>query len=46
MNLKVRDRTNEELLVRKKEFLKICDVLDLLKIDFFKFRNTIRCYKR
>ncbi len=35
MNLKVRDRTNEELLVRKKEFLKICDVLDLLKIDFF-----------
>ena len=35
MNLKVRDRTDEELLVRKKEFLKICDVLDLLKIDFF-----------
>jgi len=35
MNLKVRDRTNEELLVRKKEFLKICDILDSLKINFF-----------
>jgi phosphorylcholine metabolism protein LicD len=35
MDLKVRDRTNEELLVRKKEFLKICDILDSLKINFF-----------
>ena len=35
MNLKVRDRTDEELIVRKKEFLKICDIFDSLKINFF-----------
>lgn len=35
MNEKVRDRTLEELLVRKKEFLKICDILDEIGIDFF-----------
>ena len=35
MDLKVRDRTEEELIVRKKEFLKICDTLDSLKINFF-----------
>ena len=35
MNLKVRNRTEEELLVRKKEFLKICDILDYHKINFF-----------
>jgi hypothetical protein len=35
MDLKVRDRTEEELEVRKKEFIKICDILDNLKINFF-----------
>ena len=35
MDLKVRDRTSEELLVRKKEFLKICEILDETKINFF-----------
>ena len=35
MDLKVRDRTNDELLVRKKEFLKICDILDESKVNFF-----------
>ena len=35
MDPKVRDRTNDELLVRKKEFLKICDILDVLKINYF-----------
>ena len=36
MNLKkVRDRTSEELLVRKNEFLKICEILEELKIEFF-----------
>ena len=35
MDLKVIDRTEEELLVRKKEFLKICEILDLLNINFF-----------
>ncbi len=35
MDLKVRDRTDEELIVRKNEFLKICDILDSLKINFF-----------
>ena len=35
MDPKVRDRTNKELLVRKKEFLKICDILDKLKMNFF-----------
>ena len=35
MDPKVRDRTNEELLVRKREFLKICDILDNLKINYF-----------
>ncbi len=35
MDLKVRDRTDEELLIRKKEFLKICEILDLLNINFF-----------
>ena len=32
---KVRDRTKKELLVRKKEFLKICDVLDALGVNYF-----------
>jgi len=35
MDPKIRDRTYNELLVRKKEFLKICDILDQLKIIFF-----------
>ena len=35
MDLKVIDRTEEELLVRKKEFLKICEILDYHKINFF-----------
>ena len=35
MNLKVRDRTSEELLSRKEEFLKICDILDNLKLTYF-----------
>ena len=35
MNLKVRDRTDEELFARKNEFLKICDILDELKIKYF-----------
>ena len=32
---KTRDRTSEELLIRKNEFLKICDVLDELNINYF-----------
>ena len=32
---KVRDRTTQELLVRKYEFLKICKILDDLKIEYF-----------
>lgn len=32
---KVRDRTPEELLVKKNEFLKICDILDQLNINYF-----------
>ncbi len=32
---KVRDRTPDELLTRKKEFLKICDILDELNINYF-----------
>ena len=35
MDLKVRDRTPEELSVRKNEFLKICDTLDNLNINYF-----------
>jgi lipopolysaccharide cholinephosphotransferase len=35
MDLKVRDRTPEELSVRKYEFLKICDILDNLNINYF-----------
>lgn len=35
MDPKVRDRTKDELLVRKKEFLKICNILDILKINYF-----------
>ena len=35
MDSKVRNRTSDELLVRKKEFLKICDILDELKINYF-----------
>ena len=35
MDLKVRDRTKKELQVRKKEFLKICNTLDLFKINYF-----------
>lgn len=32
---KVRDRTVKELSVRKKEFLIICDVLDILGVNYF-----------
>ena len=32
---KVRDRTPEELSVKKNEFLKICDILDQLNINYF-----------
>ncbi len=35
MDPKVRDRTSAELFVRKKEFLKICDILDELKVNYF-----------
>ncbi len=35
MDPKVRVRTNNELLTRRKEFLKICDILDVLKINYF-----------
>ena len=35
MDLKVRNRTSEELSVRKYEFLKICDILDELNINYF-----------
>ena len=35
MDLKVRNRTPEELSVRKHEFLKICDILDRLNINYF-----------
>ena len=35
MDPKVRNRTTDELSVRKKEFLKICDILDELKINYF-----------
>ena len=34
-NDKIRIRTPEELEVRKKEFLTICDVLEELKIKYF-----------
>jgi lipopolysaccharide cholinephosphotransferase len=32
---KVRDRTPEELLARKNEFLKICDILEELNINYY-----------
>ena len=32
---KVRDRTSDELLTRKNEFFKICDILDELNIDYY-----------
>ena len=35
MDLKVRDRTNKELSIRKKEFLRICGVLDDVGINYF-----------
>ena len=35
MNPEVRNRTRDELLVRKKEFLKLGDILDELKINYF-----------
>ena len=35
INDKVRDRTSQELSVRKYEFLKICKILDDLKIEYF-----------
>ena len=35
MDPKVRDRTSAELFVRKKEFLKICEILDELKVNYF-----------
>tara|TARA_B100001996_G_C18610805_1_gene573615 strand:+ start:22 stop:654 length:633 start_codon:yes stop_codon:yes gene_type:complete len=35
MDLKVRDRTDEELRVRKYEFLKICNILDDLNVNYF-----------
>ena len=35
MDPKVRDRTDKELHIRKKEFLEICDILDKSKINYF-----------
>lgn len=35
MNSKVRDRSTAELNTRKKEFLKICTILDNLEINYF-----------
>ena len=35
MDLKVRDRTDEELRIRKYEFLKICNILDDLNVNYF-----------
>ena len=35
MDLKVRDRTEKELEVRKYEFLKICEILDKLNVRYF-----------
>ena len=35
MDIKVRDRTKKELIIRKKEFLKICDVLDNINLEYF-----------
>ena len=35
MDPKVRYRTENELSIRKKEFLKICEILDFLKINYF-----------
>ena len=32
---KVRDRTSDELLSRKNEFFKICDILEELNIDYY-----------
>lgn len=32
---KVRDRTSDELLARKDEFITICNILDKLKINYF-----------
>ena len=32
---KIRDRTSQELLVRKYEFLKICKILDDLEVEYF-----------
>ncbi len=38
---KVRLRTNEELEIRKKEFLKICNLLDKLEINYFLAAGTL-----
>ena len=35
MDPKIRDRTYDELLVRKKEFLKICNILDKIGLTYF-----------
>jgi phosphorylcholine metabolism protein LicD len=35
MDLKVRDRTDEELFARKNEFLQICNILDYFNIRYF-----------
>ena len=35
MHSKSRFRTKKELLTRKKEFLKICDILDSCKVNYF-----------
>ncbi len=35
MDIKVRNRTKKELIIRKKEFLKICDFLDKINLTYF-----------
>jgi len=35
MDSKVRERSKDELIVRKEEFLKICDILDIVNINYF-----------
>ena len=43
---KVRVRTKEELQIRKNEFLKICSILDKLKIKYFLQTGILLSNKR
>ena len=43
MNTKIRIRTKQELSIRKKEFLRICNILDKVGLTYFLNTGILEC---